>query len=95
MEEDRILAGFHQVVQKAKDKSWHDIHIKRKSFKEGDLVLLYDSKVLQHPGKFIIHCLGPYEVNTVTDGGICTTKGSRRSRDERNDQWESTETVHG
>jgi hypothetical protein len=44
MEEDRILAGFHQEVQKARDKSWHDRHIKRKSFKEGDLVLLYDSK---------------------------------------------------
>jgi hypothetical protein len=27
MEEDRILAGFHQEVQKEKDKSWHDIHI--------------------------------------------------------------------
>jgi transposase InsO family protein len=38
MEEDRILAGFHQEVQKARDKSWHDRHIKKKSFKEGDLV---------------------------------------------------------
>jgi hypothetical protein len=44
MEEDKILAGFHQEVQKARDKAWHDRHIKRKSFKEGDLVLLYDSK---------------------------------------------------
>jgi hypothetical protein len=52
MEEDRILAGFHQEVQKERDKSWHDRHIKRKSFKEGDLVLVYDSKFLQHPGKF-------------------------------------------
>ena len=24
MEEDRILAGSHQEVQKARDKSWHD-----------------------------------------------------------------------
>jgi hypothetical protein len=46
MEEDRILAGFHQEVQKAMDKSWHDRHIKRKIFKEGDLVLVYDSKLI-------------------------------------------------
>jgi hypothetical protein len=74
MEEDRILAGFHQEVQKARDKSWHDRHIKRKSFKEGDLVLVYDSKFLQHPGKFRMHWLGPYEVKTVTDGGVVQLK---------------------
>jgi hypothetical protein len=34
MEEDRILAGFHQEVHKARDKSWHDQHIKKKSFNE-------------------------------------------------------------
>jgi hypothetical protein len=55
MEEDRILVGFHQEVHKARDKYWNDRHIKRKSFKEGDLVFLYDSKFLQHPGKFRMH----------------------------------------
>jgi hypothetical protein len=55
MEEDRILVGFHQEVQKERDKAWHDRHIKRKTFKEGDLVLMYDSKSLQHPGKIIMH----------------------------------------
>jgi hypothetical protein len=69
MEEDRIMEGFHQEVQKERDKSWHDIHIKRKIFKEGDLVFLYDSKCFQHPGKFKMHWLGPYEVNIVTYGG--------------------------
>jgi hypothetical protein len=69
MEEDRILVGFHQEAQKARDKASHDKHIKKKSFKEGDLVLLYDRKFLQHPGKFRIHWLGSYEVMNVTDGG--------------------------
>jgi hypothetical protein len=46
MEEHTILAGFHQEVQKERDKAWHDKHIKSKSFKEGDLVLVYDSKFL-------------------------------------------------
>jgi hypothetical protein len=46
MEEYRILAGFQQEVHKARDKDWHDKHIKRKFFKEGDLVLVYKSKSL-------------------------------------------------
>ena len=49
LEEDIIMAGFHQYVHKEKDKEWHAKHIKKKNFKEGDLVLLYDSKYLQHP----------------------------------------------
>jgi hypothetical protein len=70
MEEDRILAGFHQEVQKARDKAWHDRHIKRKNFKEGGLVLVYDSQSLQHPRKLRMHSLGPYKVRTVIDGGV-------------------------
>jgi hypothetical protein len=65
MEEHRILAGFHQQVQKARDKAWHDQHIKKKTFMEEDLVLLYDSKSFQHPGKLRMHWLGPYEVKYV------------------------------
>jgi hypothetical protein len=60
LEEDRIIVVFHQEVQKAKDKAWHDRHIKKKNFKVGDMVLLYDSKYLQHPGKLRMHWLGPY-----------------------------------
>jgi hypothetical protein len=70
MEEDRILGGFHQEVHKSRDQSWHDQHIKIKTFKEGYLVLLYENKFFQHPGKFIMHWLGPYEVKTLTDEGV-------------------------
>ena len=69
MEEDRILEGFHQQVQKERDKAWHDKHNKKKTFKEGYLVLMYDNKSIQHPGKLRMHWLGPYEVKTITDGG--------------------------
>jgi hypothetical protein len=69
MEEDKIIVGFHQEVQKGRDKAWHDRHIKRKNFKEGDLVLMYDNKSLQHPGKLRMHWLGPYKVKTITYGG--------------------------
>jgi hypothetical protein len=74
MEGDRILVGFHQEVHKARDTSSHDIHIKRKSFKERGLVLVYDNKFLQHPGKFQMHWLGPYEVKNVIDGGSVQLK---------------------
>jgi hypothetical protein len=67
MEEDRILAGFHQQVQKSREKSWHDRHIKKRTFKEGDLVLFYDNKSFHHPGKMRMHWLGPYEVKSITD----------------------------
>jgi transposase InsO family protein len=30
LEEDMIVVGFHQEVQKEKDKAWHDRHIKKK-----------------------------------------------------------------
>ena len=31
LEEDRFIASFHQKVQKAREKSWHDRHIKSKT----------------------------------------------------------------
>jgi hypothetical protein len=74
IEEDRILVGFHQEVQKARDKAWHDKPIQSNSFKEGDLVLVYDSKFLHHPGKFRMHWLGPYEVKTLIEGGVVQLK---------------------
>jgi hypothetical protein len=74
MEEDHILEGFHQQVQKVRDKAWHDRHIRKKTFKEGDLVLMYDSKSFQHLGKIRMHWLGPYEVKSITDGGVLQLK---------------------
>jgi hypothetical protein len=42
----------------------------KKKFQTGDLVLLYDSKFLQHPGKFQMHWLGPYVIRYVTEAGV-------------------------
>jgi hypothetical protein len=74
LEEDRFIAGFHQQVQKEREKAYHDRHIKKKSFKQGDLVLVYDSKFARHPWKFITHWLGPYEITYVTEGGAVKLK---------------------
>jgi hypothetical protein len=51
LEEYRFIAGFHQQVQEAREKAWHDRHIKQKKFQVGDSVLLYDSKFIKFPGK--------------------------------------------
>jgi hypothetical protein len=34
LEEDMIIVGFHQKIQKEKEKYWHDRRIKKKNFKE-------------------------------------------------------------
>ena len=72
IEEDRFVAGFHQQVQKNREKTWHDRHIKSKGIKIGDLVLMYDNKFMRFPGKFCMHCLGPYQVRHVTKGGAAS-----------------------
>ena len=72
LEEDRFIVGFHQQVQKNREKAWHDRHIKSKVIKEGDLVLMYDSKFARFRGKFCMHWLGPYQVKHVTEGGVAS-----------------------
>ena len=34
LEEDRFIVGFHQKVQKEREKAWHDRHIKRNIFSD-------------------------------------------------------------
>ena len=69
LEEDRFVVGFHQQVQKYREKAWHDRNIKIKEIKTEDLVLLYDKKFAWFPGKFCMHWLWPYQVRHVTEGG--------------------------
>jgi transposase InsO family protein len=74
LEEDRFVAKFHQQVQKEREKAYHDRNIKKKAFKQGDLVLVYDSKFIKHPGKFRTHWLGSYQIDHVTEGGVAQLK---------------------
>jgi hypothetical protein len=74
LEENRFIAGFHEQVQKEREKSYHDKHINKKTFKKGDLVLVYDSKFIKHPGMFRTHWLGPYEIAYVIEGGDAQLK---------------------
>ena len=69
LEEDRFVVGFHQQVQKNREKTWHDRHNKIKAIKAGDLVLMYDNMFVWFPRKFCMHWLGPYQVRHVIEGG--------------------------
>jgi hypothetical protein len=74
LSEDRFITGFHQQVHKEREKSYHDRHIKKKAFKQGHLVLVYENKFIKHLGKFRMHWLGPYEITYVTEGGVAQLK---------------------
>ena len=69
LEEDLFIAGFHQCIEKDRQKAWNDRHIKDKKFTHGDLVLLYYSKSMKHLGKLQMHWLGLYLVHLITYGG--------------------------
>ena len=69
IKEDHFLVGFYQEVQKKHEKAWHDCHIKLRTFKVKDLVLLYDSKFTKFPCKFgeLQYCSN----NATTPGASC------------------------
>ena len=69
LEEECFVAGYHQNIEKERQKVWHDRHIKNKRFQVKRLVLLYDSKFLKHLCKMKTHWLGSYIVINITSGG--------------------------
>jgi hypothetical protein len=62
LDEAQFLVDFHQTVEEAKQKAWHDKNIKTKYFTQGDQVFLYHSKYHKHLGKLQMHCLGIFVV---------------------------------
>lgn len=59
LEEDRYVTGFDQQIQKRRQKAWRDRHIRRNEFHPRALVLMYNRKFMQHPGKLQMYWLGP------------------------------------
>ncbi len=51
LEEIRLDAYENARIFKERTRFWHDKYIKRKEFKDGDLVLLYNSRLRLCPGK--------------------------------------------
>ena len=62
IEELRNDAYFNSKIVKDKLKRWHDQLIVRKHFKQGDQVLLYDSKLHLFPGNLKSRRTGPFNI---------------------------------
>ncbi|KAJ9545011.1 hypothetical protein OSB04_024718 [Centaurea solstitialis] len=63
LEELRSLAYENSKIYKEQRKKWHDAHLKEvKVFKEGDKVLMYQTRFKFSPGKLKSRWIGPYVV---------------------------------
>ena len=52
-------------LYKERTKRWHDKFINRREFREGDLVLLFNSHLKLFPGKLCSRWSGPFKVLKV------------------------------
>ncbi|XP_048496454.1 uncharacterized protein LOC125495700 [Beta vulgaris subsp. vulgaris] len=75
LEELRMNAYDCASVYKARTKEWHDKHINKKEFHEGDKVLLYNSRLKLFPGKLKSRWSGPFEVKKVFPHGAVEVCG--------------------
>lgn len=60
LEESRMLASNALGAEQNRRKAWHDRHLRKPQFKEGDLVLLYQTKYLKRAKKLIPAWQGLY-----------------------------------
>jgi hypothetical protein len=65
LEEDRLLATTRVETRQAARKSLYDKNLKPLAIKDGNFVLLYDSRYAHFPGKLLMRWLGPYIVHQL------------------------------
>ncbi|XP_058775534.1 uncharacterized protein LOC131649793 [Vicia villosa] len=75
LEEIRLDAYENAKIYKERTKKWHDKRISRKEFNEGDVVLLFNSRLKLFPGKLRSRWSGPFEVTKVYLSGAIEIKG--------------------
>ena len=69
LEELYLQANENARIYKERTKAWHDKKIAPKEFREGDQVLLYNSRLRLFPGKLKSRWSGPYVIKKVYDHG--------------------------
>ena len=74
LEELRNEAYDNARIYKDKTKKWHDQRILRKEFREGEQVLLFNSRLKLFPGKLNSKWSGPYTVVSSNTFGAVTLK---------------------
>ena len=80
LKELRNEAYFNSRIAKDKLKKWHDQLIARKNFKQGDQVLLYDSKLHLFPGKLKSRWTEPFTIQEVYLNGLVDRLNSKDNR---------------
>ncbi|CAM8908137.1 unnamed protein product [Rhodiola kirilowii] len=77
LEELRLEAYEGQTDYKARTKLYHDKFILRRSFEEGQQVLLFSSRLKLMPGKLKSRWTGPYTVTKVFNHGMLELESSK------------------
>nr|XP_012567485.1 uncharacterized protein LOC105851317 [Cicer arietinum] len=91
LEEFRNSAYVNTKIYKEKTKKWHDRKIKSKEFQEGELVLLFNSRLKLFPEKLKSRWSGPFKIIKVSIwcGGVerHTLKSKLQG------EWKKTQTL--
>ena len=69
LQELRNDAYFNSKIAKDKQNKWHDQLITRKTFNEGDQLLMYDSKLHLFLGKLKSRWTGPFIIHQAYPNG--------------------------
>ena len=75
LEELRRDAYENARIYKERTKQWHDKRISRKIFKQGDAVLLFNSRLKLFPGKLRSRWSGPFHITNIFPSGAIEIKG--------------------
>ena len=67
---DELRLEENSRVYKERAKKWHDKHLVKKRFEEGDTILLFNSRLKLFPGNLRSRWLGPFQVAKVLPNGV-------------------------
>jgi transposase InsO family protein len=88
LEEMRLKAYENASIYKERIKRWYDKRLKKKEFKEGDKVLLYNLRFKTfEKGKLQSKWGGPYVVHSVLSNGAVTIMDVKGDQLMMNGQW--------
>ena len=62
LDEDRFHSAYVATMIHNRRYVWLNQYLKKKKFKHGDLVLMYNSKLGKHLGKLKLSYVGPYKI---------------------------------
>jgi len=76
LDELRLEAYENAKLYKECTKRWHDKHIQKREFSQGEKVLVYNSRLHIFPEKLKSKWTGPFEVMKVFPYGVLELKKS-------------------